>query len=244
MLIVLIYARKHKYYYEKHHYQPTTITGDRFWGLSVDKIIDNTAPVSQTARGFFYGDTNGTQQLFRILALDKKQLSIEIDILSSDAIIHIKLVRSIFMTMHLEVGLSTIRTSKPKQRRLTKTKLKQYQQELREHNKILKQSHRHDECLSLDQYINWIYGKTGKTKPEKYKTANEVKTYEWKPQGYRRSDASHIPSKGVGGGNALAQEKKEYTGTLIKGIATMHKSNAVPIINDEEAKDISRMRRG
>ena len=35
-----------------------------------------------------------------------------------------------------------------------------------------------------------------------------------------------------------------YTGTLVKGIATMHKSNAVPIINDQEAKDISNMRRG
>jgi hypothetical protein len=35
-----------------------------------------------------------------------------------------------------------------------------------------------------------------------------------------------------------------YTGTLVKGIATMHKSNAVPIINDQEAKDIANMRRG
>ena len=34
-----------------------------------------------------------------------------------------------------------------------------------------------------------------------------------------------------------------YTGTLIKGIATMHKSNAVPVINKEQAIDISNMRR-
>jgi hypothetical protein len=34
-----------------------------------------------------------------------------------------------------------------------------------------------------------------------------------------------------------------YTGTLVKGIATMHKSNAVPIINDQEATDIANMRR-
>jgi hypothetical protein len=42
-------------------------------------------------------------------------------------------------------------------------------------------------------------------------------------------------------------EKKEslmYTGTLVKGIATMHKSNAVPVIDEEQMKDISRMRRG
>jgi len=35
----------------------------------------------------------------------------------------------------------------------------------------------------------------------------------------------------------------QYTGTKIKGIGTMHKSNAVPIFSDEEAQDIARMRR-
>lgn len=35
-----------------------------------------------------------------------------------------------------------------------------------------------------------------------------------------------------------------YTGTKVKGIGTMHKSNAVPIFSDEEAVDISKMRRG
>ena len=42
-------------------------------------------------------------------------------------------------------------------------------------------------------------------------------------------------------------EKREslmYTGSLVKGIATMHKSNAVPVIDEEQMKDISRMRRG
>jgi len=34
-----------------------------------------------------------------------------------------------------------------------------------------------------------------------------------------------------------------YTGTKVKGIGTMHKSNAVPIFSDEEAVDISKMRR-
>ena len=40
------------------------------------------------------------------------------------------------------------------------------------------------------------------------------------------------------------KESPIYTGTLVRGIATMHKSNAVPIINKEEATDIARMRRG
>jgi hypothetical protein len=38
-------------------------------------------------------------------------------------------------------------------------------------------------------------------------------------------------------------DSPRYTGTLVKGIGTMHKSNAVPIINEEEMKDIARMRR-
>ena len=40
-----------------------------------------------------------------------------------------------------------------------------------------------------------------------------------------------------------APEVKKYTGTLVKGIGTMHKSNAVPIIDEEQMKDIARMRR-
>ncbi len=36
---------------------------------------------------------------------------------------------------------------------------------------------------------------------------------------------------------------QEYTGTKVKGIGTMHKSNAVPIFSDDEAVEISKMRR-
>ena len=53
---------------------------------------------------------------------------------------------------------------------------------------------------------------------------------------------SHIPSRDKGG-NATLAPAKIYTGTKVKGIATMHKSNAVPVFSDEEAIDISKMRR-
>jgi hypothetical protein len=52
----------------------------------------------------------------------------------------------------------------------------------------------------------------------------------------------HIPSRDTGG-NATLAPAKVYTGTKVKGIATMHKSNAVPVFSDEEAIDISKMRR-
>ena len=58
-----------------------------------------------------------------------------------------------------------------------------------------------------------------------------------------RAGTAHIPSRDTGG-NATLAPAKVYTGTKVKGIATMHKSNAVPVFSDEEAIEISRMRRG
>jgi len=148
------------------------------------------------------------------------------------------------MTMSLARGLSTIRTSKPKQKKLTKEKVEQYTREHREYNRRMKHNHRHDECMTFDEYINWAHGKTERRKPVEYQTAPEVKTFDWQPKGYRRDSGAHIPSGNTGKGNALATPKKTYTGSLVKGIATLHKSNAVPVINQEEAEMISKMRRG
>ena len=66
-------------------------------------------------------------------------------------------------------------------------------------------------------------------------------TYSLKiPEG--RNTTAHIKSVDTGG-NATLKPTKIYTGTMVKGIATMHKSNAVPVFSDEEAIDISKMRR-
>ncbi len=61
------------------------------------------------------------------------------------------------------------------------------------------------------------------------------------PEG--RNTTAHIKSVDTGLGNATLKPAKQYTGTKVKGIATMHKSNAVPVFSDEEAIDISKMRR-
>ena len=55
---------------------------------------------------------------------------------------------------------------------------------------------------------------------------------------------AHIPSLNTGVGTAARAPDKVYTGTKVKGIGTMHKSNAVPVFSDEEAVEISTMRRG
>lgn len=53
-----------------------------------------------------------------------------------------------------------------------------------------------------------------------------------------------IPSMDSGIGNATKPiEGKRYTGNKIIGIATMHKSNAVPVFDAEDCVAISNMRR-
>ena len=58
-----------------------------------------------------------------------------------------------------------------------------------------------------------------------------------------RTTSNNIPSRVTAGGST-APVHKVYTGNKILGIGTMHKSNAVPIFSDEQAVEISRMRRG
>lgn len=63
------------------------------------------------------------------------------------------------------------------------------------------------------------------------------------PLSYRGSDKPRIPSLPFTGEVCAQPDRKVYTGDKIKGIGTMHKSNAVPIFSDEQARDIARMRR-
>jgi len=64
-------------------------------------------------------------------------------------------------------------------------------------------------------------------------------------QPFRRDTGPRILSLNVGKdmAPALKMPDKIYTGTKIIGIGTMHKSNAVPIFSDDEAKDVASMRR-
>lgn len=64
------------------------------------------------------------------------------------------------------------------------------------------------------------------------------------PVTVRRDTGPRLPSVDTGHTGAVTVKKTmQYTGDKIVGIGTMHKSNAVPIFSDQEAKDISSMRR-
>lgn len=57
-------------------------------------------------------------------------------------------------------------------------------------------------------------------------------------------ETEKYPSLPFSGAPCTKPAQKVYTGTMIKGIGTMHKSNAVPIFSDEQAVEIATMRRG
>jgi hypothetical protein len=97
----------------------------------------------------------------------------------------------------------------------------------------------------LDESWNAIQKKWGveaEDKKRKRAMAAETLTYSL-PTPIGRTNTHHIKSLNSGAGVATLLPAKIYTGTKVKGIATMHKSNAVPVFSDEEAIDISRMRR-
>jgi hypothetical protein len=62
------------------------------------------------------------------------------------------------------------------------------------------------------------------------------------PKTYVRETVRY-PSRGDGVGVALKAPDKVYTGTKMIGIGTLHKSNAVPVFCDDEAKAMANMRR-
>lgn len=59
-----------------------------------------------------------------------------------------------------------------------------------------------------------------------------------------RRESPVVPSYGELAGTIPAKPEQRYTGTLIKGLAVTHKSNIVPVMNQQQAEDIARMRRG
>lgn len=97
----------------------------------------------------------------------------------------------------------------------------------------------------LDEQWNTLQKKWGvEAEDKKRKRAMSAETLSYSlPTPIGRTNTHHIKSLNSGAGVATLAPAKVYTGTKVKGIATMHKSNAVPVFSNEEAQDISKMRR-
>ena len=142
------------------------------------------------------------------------------------------------MTMQM-VGPGLTTTSYKKRKQSTRTKAQQlkFEQQHREYNKSMKRAHAHDQVMSLADYDLYVRGQY-KPKAKKFK--------ELKPSAVFTEKRKQYPSVGNGVGIAPVKETMKYTGERkLLGIATMHKSNMVPIFEDNkhEAIEIARMRR-
>lgn len=59
-----------------------------------------------------------------------------------------------------------------------------------------------------------------------------------------RRETPNYPSLNSGVGSTTKKAAIQYTGNAMLGIGQLHKSNAIPIFQAEDAVDISKMRRG
>jgi len=103
-----------------------------------------------------------------------------------------------------------------------------FAQEFREYNSQMKRLG--SKTKTMDEYITY---RLGKFSPK----LRGIKTDKLQVSDHR----DKYPS-GEGIGISFAKQANTYTGTLIKGVSTMHKSNAVPVISEEEMKEHSKMR--
>ena len=148
------------------------------------------------------------------------------------------------MTMGLVRGMSSLNTKKRKKKPLTPKDIERYTIEWRKHNKAMRRANNHSlQYDTVDDYISYVRGE--------YKAPVKSRgTYT--PDTSWRRDEPKIPSameeaikagtfnRGCSGGTK--KETPKYTGDLIVGIATMHKSNAVPVMRGtDQAKEIARM---
>jgi hypothetical protein len=74
------------------------------------------------------------------------------------------------------------------------------------------------------------------TKPIKAVAVKQTKAYV--------RETPHYPSLSTGYHDCTKKQQHQYTGDKMIGIGTLHKSNAVPVFSSDDAKEISRMRRG
>jgi hypothetical protein len=75
-------------------------------------------------------------------------------------------------------------------------------------------------------------------------TARVATTSGYSPAHDPKRSTRHIPSLDTGKGIAARPADKVYTGDAMLGVSVLHKSNGIPVFRQEDAIDISKMRRG
>lgn len=138
------------------------------------------------------------------------------------------------MTMHLVRGMTSLNTRK----RSAKVDMAQMESDFRAYNKDLRQRGLASmQFATLEAFIDYRLGRGKKVK------ASAAKSYT-SPKPFVR-ETVHIPSLNSTevGGVATKKETPKYSGEYLVGIATMHKSNLVPVGRDDSPVNYSTMRR-
>ena len=146
------------------------------------------------------------------------------------------------MTMQL-LGphMTTTQYSRKKSKKtMSVAKLEKLRVQWRQHNKDCRKRHIHSaQFAEFDDYVAYVSG-TYKAP----KSTAKPKAYE--PPKLLRETKDYPSLSNNVSGNGTRKEPMQYTGERkLLGIATMHKSNMVPIFEDqkEQAVEIAQMRR-
>ena len=144
------------------------------------------------------------------------------------------------MSMHMIKGVQVHGKSK-KKKPPTDTQLKKLEVEWRQYNKQMRRNRAHD--MQFQDFNDYDAYTRGEYKPKRKREFTEYASSE----PFVR-DTKEYPSlktsDTIPTGSTPRKEPQRYTGDLLVGIGTMHKSNMVPIMRGtDEAKDIARMRR-
>jgi hypothetical protein len=139
------------------------------------------------------------------------------------------------MTMHLQRGLSSLRTHKPTFK-LTKKKRAEWEFDWMADNKLRKSQGMPK--ITFEQYCDNRLGKVKLDKP----VFKELSVNNTHP---RYVDRVQHQSLNVVAGNTLKRETMKYDGERkLLGIAVLHKSCLQPVFSQQEAEEIAKMRRG
>jgi len=147
------------------------------------------------------------------------------------------------MTMHL-VGpyMTTTNYKKRKKKQLSQKRLDALQIEWRQYNKRMRKSNMHSlQYNTFEDYLAYVQGNPPKRKKEE----KEFKPYApTKPNVRDTKEYPSLKTSNTIPGYCPKKETPTYTGDLIVGIGTMHKSNLVPIMRGtKQAEELAKMRR-
>lgn len=144
--------------------------------------------------------------------------------------------------MSLARGLTTINTKKPKAKKLTQKDVERLQLEWRQYNKRMRRNNNHS--LQFEHFDDYVAYTRGQYKSNR-KEEKEFNIYA-PPKSFVRNTTEYpsLKTSNTIPGACAKRESPKYTGDLIVGIGTMHKSNAVPIMRGtKQAEELARMRR-